>query len=203
MQLMGRPVFTSREIASLRGSSLSSASQALARLERDGILVRAARGLWCDVTDPRFSPFLLVAYLAGSHPAYVSFFSALHLYGVIGQIPRVIYVASTAHTRIVKTPVATYSFHRIHPEFFSGFDWYRDRQTFLIASREKALVDCLYLSGRKGRRFGHLPEIEPDSDFSITRARQWARRVPYGKIRKYVQTKLDSLVRFQTTGVFR
>jgi hypothetical protein len=27
-----------------------------------------------------------------------------------------------------------------------GFDWYRDKQTFLIAGREKALVDCLYLS---------------------------------------------------------
>ena len=195
IHVIGRPVFTTREIASLRGSSLSAASQALARLESESILVRAARGLWCNVDDPRFSSFSLVAYLAGSHQAYVSFFSALHLYGMIGQIPRVIYAATTAHTRIVKTPLGTYSFHRLHPLFFSGFDWYRERQTFLIASREKALVDCLYLSVRKGRRFANLPELELDRNFSIKRARKWVRRVPYVRIRGAISDRLDMLVR--------
>jgi hypothetical protein len=32
-----------------------------------------------------------------------------------------------------------------------------------MATAEKALLDCLYLSTRRGRRFAHLPELEPSA----------------------------------------
>jgi predicted transcriptional regulator of viral defense system len=194
IQAAGRPVFTTREIATLAETSLPSASQALSRLQKEGLVTRAARGIWCRTADPRFTPFLLVAYLSGGHRAYVSFFSALHLHGLIGQIPQVIYAATTAHTRRRRTPVGTFSFHRIHPAFFSGFDWYRGDRSFLIATPEKALVDCLYLSSRKGRRFGRFPEIEPGKNFSRRRAREWTKKIPYEKIRCHVQEKLSTLL---------
>lgn len=193
VQSVGRPVFTTREIAGLRGGSLSSASQTLSRMERQRLLVRATRGLWCIPTDPRFTLFSLVPFLAGRHRAYVSFFSALHLHGLTGQIPQVVYAATTAHTRMTRTPIATYSFHRIHPRFFAGFDWYRGGQQFLIASPEKAVVDCLYLSSRKGRRFGFLPELGLPAQFSFRRAAEWARRIEDERIRISVLKKLDEL----------
>ncbi len=154
IQQIERPVFSTREISSLCETSLSSASQALGRLEKQGLLTRAARGVWCVTTDPRFTSFQLVPFLAGNHQAYVSFFSALHLHGMIEQIPQVVYAATTAHTRRRMTPVGAFSFHRMSPYFFSGYDWYRGGRSFLIASPEKGLVDCLYLSSRKGKRFG-------------------------------------------------
>ncbi len=193
IQVIDRPVFTTREIASIRHGSMSAASQALRRLELEGVLTRAARGLWCIPSDPRFTSFSLVMYLAGSHNAYVSFLSALHLHGMIEQIPRVVYTATTAHTHTTRTPVGTYSFHQIDPRFFAGFDWYRNKQAFLIASPEKALVDCLYLSSRKGKRFGRFPEIELGRKFSKRRAREWVRRIPDTRIRKHVLEKLDEL----------
>ncbi|MBN2494560.1 MAG: type IV toxin-antitoxin system AbiEi family antitoxin domain-containing protein [Deltaproteobacteria bacterium] len=193
IQLVRRPVFTTREIAALAGTSLSSASQTLARMEQEHLLTRAARGIWCVTDDPRFTPFLLVLYLSGGHQAYVSFLSALHLHGMIGQIPQVVYAATTAHTRRRDTPVGTFCFHRIQPAFFSGFDWYRE-QSFLIASPEKALIDCLYLSSRKGGRFGHFPEIEPIAGFSVRRARDWVKKIPYPKIRAHVSAKLTALL---------
>lgn len=195
VQAIGRPVFTSREIAALRGSSVSAASRGLWRMEQQGLLARAARGVWCAPNHPRFTPFALVPYLAGSHQAYVSFFSALHLHGLIEQIPRVIYVATTGHPRITTTSIGTYSLHRIHPRFFAGFDWYQGRHEFLIASPEKALVDCLYLSSRRGKRFGFFPEIDLGGRFSVRRAEEWVARIPDARIREHVTRRLKAIRR--------
>jgi predicted transcriptional regulator of viral defense system len=194
IQEIDRPVFTTREIATMAGTSLSSASQALSRMQKERLVTRAARGIWCQTADPRFTPFLLVPYLSGGHQAYVSFFSALHLHGLIGQIPQVVYAATTAHTRRRQTPLGMFSYHRIDPRFFSGFDWYCGGRSFLIAGPEKALVDCLYLSSRKGRRFGRFPEIELGARFSKRRAREWVKKIPYQKIRGHVQEKLSALL---------
>lgn len=189
IQTIGRPVFTTREIASISGTSLSSTSQTLKRMAEQGLVEGASRGLWCVPADPRFTPFALVSFLAGRHRAYVSFFSALHLLGLTHQIPRVIYAATTAHTRVTRTGLATYSFHRIHPAFFTGFDWHASG-LFLIATQEKAVVDCLYLSGRKGKRFGFLPELELPRSFSFRRARTWAHRIKEPRLRAHVLGKL-------------
>lgn len=197
VQAIGRPVFTSREIAALRGSSVSAAGRALKRMAQRRLLLGAARGLWCVPTDPRFTPFALVLYLAGGRQAYVSFFSALHLHGLIEQIPQVIYAATTGHTRIAKTPVGTYSFHRLDPRFFVGFDWYQGRQEFLIADPEKALVDCLYISSRRGRRFGHFPEIDLSGRFSFRRASDWIAQIHDARIREYAARRLKELQRGQ------
>ncbi|GMQ74801.1 MAG: hypothetical protein BMS9Abin01_0040 [Gammaproteobacteria bacterium] len=180
--------WVSRSLSNHRGPALS-----LGRLESQGVLARVARGIWCVPSDPRFSRFLLVSYLSGLHRAYVSFFSALHLHGMIEQIPQIVYAATTAHSHVETTPLGTYSFHQVDPRFFAGFDWYRDSESFLIASREKALVDCLYLSTRKGRRFGRFPELEFDRQFSIMRARRWTRLIPDGRIRRIVSEKLEAV----------
>ena len=193
VQRIDRPVFTTREIAAVRSGSVAATSQALGRLERDGLLVRVRRGVWCAPSDPRFTPFALVPFLAGGHAAYVSFLSALHLHGLIDQIPRTVYAATTGHTCERNTPVATYSYHRIDPRLFAGYDWYGDGQAFLVASPEKALVDCLYLSSRRGRRFGSFPELERTPTFSTGRARAWVRRIPDARIRSHVAAKLATL----------
>ena len=194
IQQIDRPVFSTREISALCGTSPSSASQTLARLEKDSLLTRVSRGIWCVTTDPRFSPFQLVPFLAGDHQAYISFFSALHLHGMIDQIPQVIYAATTAHTRRKTTPVGTFSFHRMSPRFFMGYDWYRRGRAFLIASPEKGLVDCLYLSSRKKNNFGHLPEIDLGRPFSKQRAWNWVKKIPDARIRLNVHSKLSSLL---------
>jgi len=202
IQEIGRPVFTTREIAMLAGMSLSSASQALSRMQKERLVTRAFRGVWGVTADPRFTPFALVAYLSGGHLAYVSFFSALHLHGLIGQIPQIIYSATTAHTRRLSTPLGTFSFHRIDPRFFSGFDWYRGGRSFLVASPEKALVDCLYISSRRGRRFGRFTEMELGAKFSKQRAREWVKKIPYPKIRRNVHDKLSALLESSSRSRF-
>jgi len=189
---LGRHVFTTSEVAAVRGASVAATSQTLRRLEADGRVVRVARGVWCDPEDPGFTPFALVHALAGSHPAYVSFVSALHLHGIVEQIPQVIYSATTGHTARRHTPIATYSFHRIDPRFFDGYDWYRGGNDFLIAAPEKALIDSLYLASRKGNRFGKFPELDL-AGLNFADAEDWIERIPYERIRKHVARGFEEI----------
>lgn len=193
LQTIGRPVFATREIAALRSGSLSSTSQTLANLERQGIVRRVIRGIWCLPDHPRFSPYLAVPFLLPRHRAYVSFLSALHLHGIVGQIPQVIYVATTGRGRAVKTSLGTFSFHQLAGGFFHGFDWYGKHTDFLIASPEKALIDSLYLSGRKGKKFGFFPELSFGPRFSFREASHIADSIPDRKIRGYVLRRLAEI----------
>jgi predicted transcriptional regulator of viral defense system len=193
VQRIGRPVFTTKELAAVRGTSVSSSVQSLQRLAEEGVIVHVRRGVWAVPGDPTFTPHALVAPLAASHPAYVSFLTALRLHGIIEQIPQVIYAATTAHSRVIRTPLGTFSFHQLTAPFFAGYDWYGDRQSYLIATPEKALVDCLYLAGRRGRRFSRLVDLELGSAFRIGAAREWTRRIADVRLRRYVSARLEEV----------
>lgn len=187
------PVFTTRQIALIRGASLSATSQALGRMERRGQIRRVVRGIWHLPDDPRFSTYMLVPMLAGAHRAYVSLISALQLHGMIAQIPEDVFAVTTGPTREKQTAVGTFSFHKVVPRFFVGFDWYRGRQNFLIASPEKAIVDAFYISSRKGKRFRYFPELDLGDEFSFDNAIAWAEKITHEWTRKYVLRQLEDL----------
>lgn len=188
-----RPVFTTYELSSISGKSLSATTQALNFLQKQGLIFKIHRGIWAEMEDKQLSPYVVIPFLFPRQRAYVSFVSALHLYGIIEQIPQVISLASTAHTKKIQTKIGTFSIHRIAPSFFDGFVWYKDEGSFLIAEPEKALVDCLYLSARKKKQFGYFPELHFSKSFSFKKAREWARNIPDAKIATYVQEKLEDI----------
>ncbi len=193
LRKLRRPVFTTRQAAALSGRSLSAATQGLNRLARQGLLVKIRRGLWADAVDERLSVFALVPYLGGSGRVYVSFLSALHLHGIVEQIPQVTTLASTGHSKTIRTPLGAFVIHRITPEFFDGFDWYRGQGSFLIASPEKALVDSLYLSAHRKKQYRRFPELHLRGSFSFRKAAAWARKIPSARVRSRVLSDLDRL----------
>jgi len=188
-----RPIFTTHELSMLSGSSLSSVSQSLSLLCKKGIIIKINRGLWAAAEDERVSPYIVIPFLFSKHRAYLSFISALHLYGIIEQIPQVITLASIVHTKIIRTKLGVFSVHQIAPSFFKGFDWYRGTGRFLIAKQEKALVDSLYLSARKKRQFGYFPELHFPKSFSFTKAKEYAGMISDVKIASCVQEKLEKI----------
>jgi predicted transcriptional regulator of viral defense system len=189
-----RPIFTTRQAAAFCRGSLSNTIQALNHLEKQGVITKIARGIWgFEAGRNKISPYDVISYLLPSHRAYVSFVSALHLHGIIEQIPQSITLASTEHTKTIHTNSGTFFIHRIAPSFFKGFDWYKGDGSFLIAEQEKALIDCLYLSARKKKQFGHFPELHFPASFSFVKAKRWARQIPYTKIRSSVLKKLEAL----------
>ncbi len=191
---LGRPFFTTHELTICGTGSASNTSQALNHLVRQGVIIKVARGVWALEADKdKISPYAVAAFLSPRHRVYVSFTSALHLHGMIEQIPQSVTLASTGHTRTVRTRLGTYFIHRISPAFFRGFDWYRGEGSFLIAEPEKALVDCLYLSSRKKKQFGHFPELHFPRSFSFARVRRWAREIPNKRVRAAVQKRLVSI----------
>ncbi len=190
-----RSVFTTRQAAAFCRWSSSNTIQALNYLEKQRVIIKIARGIWGFETGcNKISPYNVVSYLLPSHRAYVSFVSALHLYGIIEQIPQSITLASTEHTKTINTKIGTFFIHRIAPSFFKGFDWYKGEGSFLIAEPEKALIDCLYLSARKKKQFGHFPELHFSASFSFGKAKSWARQIPDAKIRSSVLKKLKVLL---------
>ncbi len=192
---LGRPVFTSHELAAASGKSLSTVIQAFGYLERQGLIRKAYRGIWVEAGNKHLSPYSLIPFLFPRGRAYLSFLSALHLYGIIEQIPQVITLASTSHTRIIKSKLGIFSAHQIAPSFFRGFDWYHQDGDFLIAEPEKALVDSFYLSACKGRQFAYFPELRLPSSFSLKRAKAWAESIRAPKIKAAVLRKLEALRR--------
>ncbi|MBN1127384.1 MAG: hypothetical protein JXA71_00250 [Chitinispirillaceae bacterium] len=192
-----RPVFSTAEIHAIRGGSLSSIVQSLSHLERQGVVMRVRRGLWMGTFGPgreKINPYFLAQHLVKGGPAYVSFTSALHIHGIIEQIPQSITVASTTHTRKITTAIGTFQIHRIAPSFFKGYDWSAGSGSFLIATPEKALVDCLYVSSRRNRRYSYFPELHFPRTFGKKRAWNWVKRIEDKRIGAHVAAKLEQLL---------
>lgn len=182
------PVLTTAEVAvALRGTT-GAASKTLQRL-RDADVVRSIRrGLW--TLDFELSPLVLPEYLTAPAASYVSLQTALHLHGMIEQIPSVVYAVTLARTQRVETTLATFSLHRIAPSFFGGFE-VLPRTGAKIATPEKALLDVFYLSAGRSRLFSSLPELELPSRFRADVAHAWVKRIPSPRMRTIVSRRLD------------
>lgn len=154
-------IFTTREFANHSGISMSAAAKRMSRLSDKKLLTKITKGVWANTRHPYFHPLSCVPYLLGKEQGYVSFLTALHLHGVVSQIPKTYQVATTGRGRSLVSPVGRYEFFQIKPELMKwGTDWSETQLPYLIANPEKALLDTLYLSTRKNRRFARLPELD-------------------------------------------
>ena len=154
-------IFTTRDYANYSRVSMSAASKRLLRLADKKLLTRVTKGLWANTSHPHFHPTACVQYLLGKEQGYVSFLTALHLHGLIAQIPKTVQIATTGHARTLDSPVARYEFLQLKPDLMKqGTQWSESHLPYLIATAEKALIDTLYLSTRKNRRFARLPEVD-------------------------------------------
>lgn len=201
IERLKRSVFTSQEISTISGKSPSTTVQALNHLQKQDVIKKVYRGIWIKQYSSDISPYAVVPYLLPRHQVYVSFISALHLYDIIEQIPQVITIATITHSKIIKTEIGTYKFHRITPAFFQGFKWYKGVRSFLIAEPEKALVDCLYISTRKNKQYGYFPELHFDRSFSIKRLRYWMQKIPFSNIKSDVRKKVARIQVIANNGV--
>ncbi len=156
--------FTTREYAFAADISISAASKQLKRQKSKGFITNVARGIWANSNHPYYNPLGCLSYLLGDEQGYVSFLTALHRHDMLSQIPRTIQVATTGHSRKLKTPIGTFEFFQLKPEMMTeGVEWSETRIPFLMATPEKALLDIFYIATRKKKRFSSLPELDIDS----------------------------------------
>ncbi len=190
LQRLRKQAITTAEAALALGVSLSAASHTLSRLGASGLVHRVRHGLWA--MDAALDPLLLPEHLTAPLPSYVSFQSALHIHGLVSQIPDVIYVASLARTRRVRTGLGTFSIHRLTPRFFGGFETMESGVR--LATMEKALLDTLYLGPARSHLFGALPEVELPEGFDGREALRWLARIAPGPRRMAVTSRLQTLL---------
>ena len=158
-------IFTTRDYANHQNLSIPAASKRLSRLKKNKLLTRVTKGVWANIGHPYFHPASCVPYLLNNESGYVSFLSALHFHGLLSQIPITIQVATTGHSRTLDSPVAYYEFIQIKPELMQkNLIWSETQLPYLMATAEKALIDVLYISTRKNRRFIRMPELTLTSD---------------------------------------
>jgi predicted transcriptional regulator of viral defense system len=191
---INRPVFTTRELSDVSGKSASVVTQSLGILAGQGVVRKLYRGVWAEKTSSALSPFALIAHLFAANRVYVSFLSALHMHGIIEQIPRTITLASTAHSKNVKTALGTFEIHKISPKYFFGFDWHKGNGNFLLAEPEKALADSLYLFTRKKKQYGYFPELNLEKPFSKAKAKEYVSKIPDKNARTCALAKLREIL---------
>lgn len=189
---MGVPVFQTSDAGAYLGVGSAHASQLLGRLAGSGHLTRLGRGRWGFAV--RIDPFALPGYLTAPYPSYVSLQSALRHYGMISQVPSVLYAVSVARTRTYATALGTVSVHHVDPSFFFGHRRVGDGSG-RIATPEKALVDLLYLSPARTRLFRALPELELPRDFKAAEARRIIGRIRSIRRRNHVSRRFGELLK--------
>lgn len=188
--------FSTRDYALLSDLSISAATEQLKRLEVKGLIIKLTRGVWANINHPYFSPIAATPYLLNNEQGYVSFLSALNRHGIISQIPQNIQIASTGRPRKLQTSIANYEFIQLNPSMFlDGIDWSPSQIRYLIASPEKALLDTLYLSTRKGNRFAALPELDLSSNFSKQKFNKLLNKcVTDKRIKSAILSKMEELL---------
>jgi predicted transcriptional regulator of viral defense system len=136
------PVFTTRAYAVAAQTSVASASKRLSTLARHERVELLTRGVWIVPDHPHFSLYGCVPLLLGHELGYVSFLSALQLHGMISQIPKSIFVATTGPPRSLVTKRGRFEFFQMHPRMMQGgVEWREAPLPFRLASPEKALLD--------------------------------------------------------------
>ncbi|OIO74835.1 MAG: hypothetical protein AUJ85_04680 [Elusimicrobia bacterium CG1_02_37_114] len=140
-------------LSRLSGLKNYALRKALLRAEEKGLVERVYSGLYLN----KFATVTVeeIAMLI-NRPCYISFESALTIYGIISQEPFVLTCATTRKPANKSTSVGDIVYRHITAKKFWGFN---EKKGILIAEPEKAFLDLLYWSGKTRGRFPDLDEM--------------------------------------------
>ncbi len=169
------------------GQSPYAASKTLSRLAASGLVSSVRHGVWW--LGSRVDPYRLAEYLTAPLPSYLSLQTALHLHGMVEQIPEIYYAVSLARTQRIATRAGHFSIHHVAPVLYGGFE--ETTSGAKIASPEKAIFDLAYLSGGRSRFFAGIPELEMPARFRWREVEHWLGRVRSLRARTLVTDRLE------------
>src|SRR3989338_6067782 len=135
-------VFTATEFVRIFRTSTHTTKYFLEKQTKDGLFLRLKQGIYTLKTDlPSEEEIANAVY----KPSYLSFEYALSYYHLLPEMPYVITSATTKPTRLLAVLNRPYSYKTIKKEAFTGYILTKqENKSFLIAEKEKALVEYLY-----------------------------------------------------------
>ena len=187
LRRLGVPVIETSDAAAALDQSTFAASKTLSRLAESELVTQIRHGVWW--IDSKIDPYRLAGHLTAPLPSYLSLQTALHLRGMIEQIPEIFYVVSLARTQKIVTRAGTFSVHHVAAELFGGFD--QTPEGVRLATAEKGLFDLAYISGGRSRLFATVPELELPRRFRWQELKRWVDRIPSAQRRVLVTRRLE------------
>lgn len=123
-------------------TNINTIYKTLKRLKANDIIKSYDKGKYVFL-ESGASDFEIANFII--QPSYISFESALSFHGILSQFPYSITSATTERSKKIELDNKTFEYTKIDNRLFNG---YIKENSFLIASKEKALFDYLYLASR-------------------------------------------------------
>ncbi|MBL7078593.1 hypothetical protein ISS42_02970 [Candidatus Shapirobacteria bacterium] len=136
---LNKPFYSVADLEKVLDLERESLYVLLNRLVKKGVLVKLKKGVY----QPAFqSPDLKKVANELYYPSYLSFESALSIYGIINQVPYVLTFATSRRSKKIELANTPVEYRQIKKDYFFGFQL---KNGFYLAEAEKALLDQLYL----------------------------------------------------------
>ena len=142
-------IFTLHDAVLVLDEKKSSVTKLLHDLTARNWLLHITKGTYLILpleagAEPQFTEHEFVIASALVSPYYISYWSALHYYGLTEQVSKTIFIATTKRKRDIHILGLTFKFITVHRRKFFGFKRTQIKDHVVnIADREKAIVDCL------------------------------------------------------------
>lgn len=121
-------------------------SKNLVRWQKKGYVTKLRNGFYLLKETKMDEAALFIIANQIYSPSYVSLESALEYHSIIPEAVYRIQSVSTRKTNSFETPIGTFDYHTLKPSLFFGYQLQQKNGiAFKIASKEKAILDFLYL----------------------------------------------------------
>lgn len=160
----------------------------IARLEKAQIVQKLIKGKYRFLFQP-VNDYVIANFLY--QPSYVSLESALSFYGIITGFPYQITSVSVKPTKSIEinrkdsSEIKEFRYSQIESGLFWG---YEKKEDFLLAEKEKALLDYLYF-GIKGLRNLSFDEMDL-SEINKAKLAGYTRKINNKQITKVIKERL-------------
>jgi len=172
-----KSIFTAQDIKKILGIKNSNTLyKTIEKLTKKKILTRTAKGVYFTSTDVP-NEFQIANAL--QKPSYISLESALNFYGILIQTPYQIISVTPERGKQVSFEEKEFIFCHISPRYFWG---YKKLDDFLIADKEKAVVDEIYFKS-KGREMIDFEECDL-SHINKGKLKEYARAIKWPPFQK-------------------
>ena len=143
------PLFSTSQLGALGDDRRRIFPTQLTQWQKQGLLVRLRRNLYMlNEHDRTVTPSRLFLANQLYSPSYVSLEYALFFYGLIPERVADLTSVTTKKTQNFANALGTFRYQHVKKECFLGFVSQKDESgfPFFIATKEKALLDFLYLN---------------------------------------------------------
>jgi len=154
----------------------------MARLEKARIVQKLIKGRYRFLFQP-VNDYTLANFLY--QPSYISLESALSFYGIITGFPYQVTSVSVKPTKSIDINEKEFKYSQIEKGLFWG---YEKKEDFLLAEKEKALLDYLYF-GIKGLRNLSFDEMDL-SEINKDKLAGYAGKINNKQIIKIIKERL-------------